>query len=61
MNPNITLTEIARDEFEVTLRSRYIGVVFLNDDGTYTADDARDQEETPGFDTLGDAVDYLIG
>jgi hypothetical protein len=60
MNPNINLTEIARDEYEVRLSSRYLGVVWLTERGTWTAEVARGEDDGHGFDTLGDAVDWLV-
>ena len=61
MNPNVSLEEVAPEEYEVYLRSTYCGTVYLNFWDNWTAVDVRDGEYTSGFDTLEDAVNWLVG
>jgi hypothetical protein len=62
MNPNVTLEEIATDEFEVYLRSTYVGIVYLDFWGTWSVVDVANRgEETGGFDTVEDAVNWMVG
>lgn len=60
MNPNVTLDEISTDEFEVLFRGRHRGSVWLNESGTWSAQDARDEGQTPGFDSKEDAAAWLV-
>jgi hypothetical protein len=61
MNPNVKLDETGEEEYEVSLHGKYIGAVWMNLSGTWSAIDVRDDDPTDGFDTKEDAVNWLIG
>lgn len=62
MNPNVILDEYAPLEYDVFIHSTYVGNVYYDDveSDSWAAIDVRDDVPTLGFETLDEAVYWLV-